>query len=219
VGLIAKVLSYTRVADRFGAKLSDVKYDPGGGANETGEHFQAANQDAVPLLGDYLLTVSVQRTGGEVVVGFIDPKQEQTAKQGEYRAYARNDDGAQVVQAHLKKDGTAVIDNENGLVALKPNGEIEIRNDTATHIIHPSGAIRGSNPSGFFELQDDGTVNINGATIDPAGNINTPTDVTSGGTVSAPTVVGSSNVTAAGKELAGHDHPAGSPPGNTGPNN
>lgn len=202
MGLIAKVLSYTRIADRFGAKVSDVKHDPGGGANETGEHFQAANQDAVPLPGDYLLTVSVQRTGGEVVVGFIDPKQEQTAEPGEYRAYARDADGAQVVQLHLKKDGTAVLNNAEATVEMKPSGEVNTQN-----------------ASGFYRLQDDGTVNINGATIDPAGNIETPTNITSGGTVSAPTVAGSSSVTAAGKELAGHDHPAGSPPGNTGHNN
>lgn len=202
MGLIAKVLSYTRIADRFGAKVSDVKHDPGGGANETGEHFQAANQDAVPLPGDYLLTVSVQRTGGEVVVGFIDPKQEQTAEPGEYRAYARDADGVQVVQLHLKKDGTAVLNNAEATVEMKPSGEVNTQN-----------------ASGFYRLQDDGTVNINGATIDPAGNIETPTNITSGGTVSAPTVAGSSSVTAAGKELAGHDHPAGSPPGNTGPNN
>lgn len=201
MGLISKVLSYTRIADRFGAKVSDVKHDPGGGANETGEHFQAANQDAVPLPGDYLLTVSVQRTGGEVVVGFIDPKQEQTAEPGEYRAYARDADGAQVVQLHLKKDGTAVLNNAKATVEMKPSGEVNTQNG-----------------SGFYKLQDDGTVNINGATIDPSGNINTPTNVTSGGTVSAPTVAGSSSVTAAGKELAGHIHPAGTPPGNTGPN-
>lgn len=126
MGLIAKVLSYTRIADRFGAKVSDVKHDPGGGANETGEHFQAANQDAVPLPGDYLLTVSVQRTGGAVVAGFIDPKQEQTAEPGEYRAYARDADGAQVVQIHLKKDGTARMNNANGFIELQADGTVNI---------------------------------------------------------------------------------------------
>lgn len=201
MGLISSVLSYTRVADRFGARVSDVKHNPGGGANETGEHFQAANQDAAPLPGDYLLTVSVQRTGGEAVVGFIDPNQEQTAEPGEYRAYARDANGAQVVQLHLKQDGTAVINNGAATVEVKPSGEVNTQN-----------------ASGFYTLQDDGTVNINGVTINPAGNIETPTNITSGGTVSAPTVAGSSSVTAAGKELAGHIHPAGSPPGNTGPN-
>ena len=195
MGLISKVLSYTRIADRFGVKVSDVKHDPGGGANATGEHFQAANQDAVPLPGDYLLTVSVQRTGGEVVVGFIDPKQKQTAGQGEHRTYARNADGEEVVQLILKKDGSAVLSNNSGSVSLEP-----------------SGRILAANGGGYIDLTAGGTVDINGATIDPSGNITSP------GTVSAPTVAGSSSVTAAGKELAGHIHPAGTPPGNTGPN-
>jgi len=202
VGLISKLLSYTRVADRNGAKVSDVKHDPGGGANQTGEHFQAANADSVPLPGDYLLTVNVQRTGGQVVVGFIDPKQEQTAGPGEHRQYARNASGEQVVQLHLKADGSAVLSNENATSEMKPTGEVNTQN-----------------ASGFYKLQDDGTVNINGATIDPSGNIETPTNITSGGTVAAPTVAAATSLTAAGKEQAGHDHPAGTPPGNTGPNN
>lgn len=195
MGLISKVLSYTRIADRFGAKVSDVKHDPGGGANETGEHFQAANQDAVPLPGDYLLTVSVQRTGGEVVIGFIDPKQEQTAEPGEYRAYARDGDGAQVVQLHLKKDGTAVLNNAEATVEMKPSGEVSTQN-----------------ANGFYKLLDSGVVDINGFTIATDGSAESPVSVT------APAISGTSSVKAAGKELAGHVHLAGSPPGNTGPN-
>ncbi|MBT56161.1 MAG: hypothetical protein CMF72_22520 [Mameliella sp.] len=193
MGLIAKVLSYTRIADRFGAKVSDVKHDPGGGANETGEHFQAANQDAVPLPGDYLLTVSVQRTGGEVVVGFIDPKQEQTAQPGEYRAYARDADGAQVVQIHLKQDGTAVINNAEATVEMKPSGEVSTQN-----------------ASGFYKLLASGVVDINGFTINTDGSAESPVSVT------APTVDGTSSVQAAGKELVDHTH-AGSPTAPSGP--
>lgn len=193
MGLIAKVLSYTRIADRFGAKVSDVKHDPGGGANETGEHFQAANQDAVPLPGDYLLTVSVQRTGGEVVVGFIDPKQEQTAEPGEYRAYARDADGVQVVQIHLKKDGTAVIDNAEATVEMKPSGEVSTQN-----------------ASGFYKLLASGVVDINGFTINTDGSAESPVSVT------APTIDGTSSVQAANKELVGHTH-AGSPTAPNGP--
>ena len=201
MGLISKVLSYTRIAGRFGAKVSDVKHDPGGGATETGEHFQAANQDSVPLPGDYLVTVRVQRTGGEVAVGFIDPKQEQAAGPGEHRTYARDADGVQVVQLHLKADGTATLSNESASSEMKPSGEVNTQN-----------------AGGFYKLQADGTVNINSATIDPLGNILTPGNIGSSGAVSAPAVAGSSSVTAAGKELAGHIHPAGTPPGNTGPN-
>jgi len=193
VGLISKVLSYTRIADRFGAKASDVKHDPGGGANETGEHFQAANQDAVPLPGDYLLTVSVQRTGGEVVVGFIDPNQEQTAEPGEYRAYARDGDGAQVVQLHLKKDGTAVLNNAEVTVEMKPSGEVNTQN-----------------ASGFYKLLASGVVDINGFIINTDGSAESPVSVT------APAIDGTSSVQAAGKELVDHTH-AGSPTAPSGP--
>ena len=64
-----------------------------------------------------------------------------------------------------------------------------------------------SNSNGAIELQADGTVNINGLTIDATGALVSPVSV------SAPSVL------ANGKELAGHDHPAGTPPGNTGVNN
>lgn len=200
MGLISKVLAYTRIGERFGAKVSDVKHDPGGGANETGEHFQGANQDAVPLPGDYLVTVSVQRTGGQVVVGFIDPKQQQTAEPGEHRTYARNADGEEVVQLILKKDGSAVLSNDSGSVSLEPDGRI-----------------LAANGGGYIDLTAGGTVDINGATIDPSGNIETPTNITAGATVAAAAVEAPS-IKAAGKELAGHIHPAGTPPGNTGPN-
>ena len=193
MGLISKLLSYTRIGDRNGAKVSDVKHDPGGGANQTGEHFQAANGDSVPLPGDYILTVNVQRTGGQVVVGFIDPKQEQTAGPGENRQYARNASGEQVVQLHLKADGSAILSNDNASSEMKPTGEVNTQN-----------------ASGFYKLKDDGTVDINGFTIAPDGSAVSPVSVT------APTVAGSTSVTAAGKELAGHTH-AGSPTAPAGP--
>lgn len=69
------------------------------------------------------------------------------------------------------------------------------------------GTIAATNGAGHFTLQPDGVVNINGVTIDPAGLITTPA-----GLVSPSALVNS-------KELAEHDHPAGSPPGDTGVNN
>lgn len=164
MGLISKVLSYTRIADRFGAKVSDVKHDPGGGANETGEHFQAANQDAVPLPGDYLLTVSVQRTGGEVVVGFIDPKQEQTAEPGEYRAYARDANGAQVVQVHLKKDGTAVLNNANGAYTLNPDGSAVVTTPDGDNTFATDGSFTSS--TGARITSDGDFVTASGVSLD-----------------------------------------------------
>ncbi len=69
-----------------------------------------------------------------------------------------------------------------------------------------SGDIVISNDSGAFTLLANGDVNINGFVIDAAGNAASP------GSISADSIV------ADGKELAGHLHPAGEPPGNTGPN-
>ena len=79
---------------------------------------------------------------------------------------------------------------------------VHLKNDGSVSVINANGALL---------LTAAGDVNINGVTIDPAGNITTP------GTVDAATVEATS-VQAAGLELAGHIHLAGTPPGNTGPN-
>lgn len=73
--------------------------------------------------------------------------------------------------------------------------------------LHNDGAIDIVNASGFIKLLVNGTVNMNGATIDATGAIVSPVSI------SAPSVI------ANGKELAEHTHPAGTPPGATGVNN
>lgn len=193
MGWISKVLSYARIADRFGAKVSDVKHDSGGGANATGEHFQGANVDSVPLAGDYAVALQIQRTGGRVIVGFIDPKQDQTAQAGEHRTYARNEEGAAVVQFHLKNDGSAILFNENGSAELKPDGEVNTQNG-----------------NGYYKLRADGIVDINGFIINTDGSAESPVSVT------APTIEGTASVVASGKELVNHTH-AGSPTAPSGP--
>lgn len=55
--------------------------------------------------------------------------------------------------------------------------------------------------------------------INQTGNLNQDGDTTSTGTVTAPTVDASTSLKAATKEIVGHSHPAGTPPGNTGTNN
>lgn len=81
--------------------------------------------------------------------------------------------------------GTVVVD-----LHLKNDGSVEVQND-----------------SGGFSLETDGTIVLNGVTIDPSGLITTPT-----GIVTPSAIVN-------GKELAEHTHPAGTEPGSTGPNN
>ena len=74
--------------------------------------------------------------------------------------------------------------------------------------LQDDGGILIINASGIISLAAGGDATINGVTIDTAGNITVP----GGGSISSPSVV------ASGKELAGHIHLAGTPPGNTGPN-
>ena len=196
MGRIARLLSFVRsTADQ--SKVSDVKVDPGGGANVTAQHFAPAGDDAHPLPGDYAATVSAQRSGSEVAIGYLDPKSGQKAQPGDKRIYARNpEDGSTVVEVWLKNDGTATVYNAEASVEVSPGG-----------------SIKGSNSAGSFELQAGGNFVVNGVTIDTAGNITSPA------TITAPTVVATTSATAAGKEMAGHTHPAGTPPGDTGPNN
>jgi len=128
VGRIAKLLSFLRTS-RNDAKVSEGKIDTGGGANITSEHFSAPGDDSNPLPGDYVLTVAIKRSGGESIAGYIDPKNDSTAKAGEKRIYARDGDGAMIVELWLKKDGSAVMSNDNGAIELKPSGDVVITNE------------------------------------------------------------------------------------------
>lgn len=206
---IGKLLSFTRVL-RNGAKLSDVKMDIGGGEIRTPEYAQTPGTDAVPLVDDYPIAVSVStRSGGLVVVASVETDAQQKAQAGEHRTYARDAARAEVVELWLKADGTAVLSNANGSFTLDPDGTQSMVTADGSFTLTPLGEIVGENNNGDFTLQSNGTMNINTATIDPNGNIIATS-------VSAPSIVANS------KELAGHDHAinsGSSAPGPTGPNN
>lgn len=121
---LGKILSFIR-SIRNGAKISDVKLDPGGGPNVTAEHFSAPGDDSFPLPGDYVVTVAIQRSGGAAVVGYLDPKNDQKTAAGEKRIYARGGNGASIVELWLKNTGEAALVNASGYLTLKANGEIE----------------------------------------------------------------------------------------------
>lgn len=141
MGRIAKLLSFVR-AVRNGAKLSDVKFDPGGGPNVTGVHYADSGDDAQPLPGDYVALVRDVGTGRESVLGYLDPKNQQKAGPGDKRIYARNSGGTQVVEVWLKSDGSAIIQNSTGVFTLQPDGEFNIngaRITTSGDLITASG--------------------------------------------------------------------------------
>ena len=215
MGLVSKlalILSFTR-ATLNGANVSDVKTDPGGGANVTAQHFSAPGDDSVPLVTDYALTVPGMHEGQASAVGYLDPKSAPVAVEGEKRIYSRDAAGETVAEVHLKNEGTIIAFNENITLQLDPDGSGKIFNEDITIQLNADGSGKLFNASGFIELLASGVVDINGATIDTSGKITSPVEVV------APTGTFSTSLTIAGKELNGHLHSgvtAGPSP--TGPN-
>ena len=137
MGWVAKVLSFTRVT-RNGAKLSDVKLDPGGGPNATGEHFADAGDDSYPLPTDYAAAISIPRGGGKAPVGYADPINEKKATAGETRKYGRDPaTGLAVNEVWLKADSSVIIANALGAIELKADGSVDINGA----VISPTGEI------------------------------------------------------------------------------
>lgn len=125
MGLISKVLSFTRVL-RNGGNLSDVKADPGGGANTTMEHFSAPGDDSFPLETDYAVSVPVPGRGRQAVVGYVDPVSTPKSLKGDKRIYARDASGALVVELWLHNDGAGELSNALGSLTLLADGTFNI---------------------------------------------------------------------------------------------
>lgn len=152
MGRIGKILEFIR-STSFGAMMTDTKADLGGGDIVNAPHFGAPGDDSHPLPGDYAAFVPSVRRGGWFSVGYVDPKNAQTAQKGERRIYGRNVGGDQVCEVWLKSDGTILADNANGSYSLSPDG---------SHLLQ--------NSNGYIKLMADGTVDINGFIIGVNGN-------------------------------------------------
>lgn len=183
---LGKLLSFIRGL-RNGAKISDVKVDPGGGPNVTAEHFSAPGDDGHPLPGDYVVGVSIQRSGGSAVVGYLDPKNDQKAAAGEKRIYARDSGGASIVELWLKNDGTAVLENASGSVTLAANGDITLDGPNVT--INASSKFTVNSPVSEFSavvnvlglLSAANFSGLSGSAMTTNVNLETTADVTAGG--------------------------------------
>lgn len=139
MGLIARLLSFTRTKVD-GAHVNDVKVDPGGGANVTAQHFGCPGDDSVPLPDDFVATTSAPGSGTELVIGYIDPKNEPKAEAGEKRIYSRDSDGAVIAVVWLKNDGTIVVANGSGSIEMAPGGDVTINGvkiDTSGNVSAP----------------------------------------------------------------------------------
>ena len=60
---------------------------------------------------------------------------------------------------------------------LKNTGDILSENENGSYSLKADGSQKGSNSSGSFELQAGGTIDLNGVTIDPSGNVIIPTSL------------------------------------------
>ena len=130
MGLIARLLSFVR-GERRGAKLTDVKVDPGGGNLLTVEHFAAAGDDSSPLPDDYVAIVKIAREGAYVAVGYADVANTPKAQPGDKRIYARDPDtGAVVIDIWLKNDGSIVVENNTGSFSLAASGVFSVNGVT-----------------------------------------------------------------------------------------
>lgn len=134
MGRIGKILSFLRVSKKS-SKLSEVKVNQSSGNSATCEHFEDAGSDSFPLNTDYAVIVGMDRTGGSVAVGYVDPLTEKKALIGEKRIYARKVDGTQICEIWLKNDGTVLISNGIGNFSLDTSGEFNINGAKIT----PSG--------------------------------------------------------------------------------
>jgi len=169
-------------------KGADVKVDTGGGDNITAKHTAPPGDDSQPLPGDRPALTPGSAEGTANVVGYVDDKNPLIALAGEKRIYSRDADGNIVAITWLKNDGTILFMNGASMT---------------THA--PDGTVTTTNGAGTYTLLASGTINLNGVTIDPSGNIITPTTITAA-TATAGTVVASASLTVAGKEQAGHLH-------------
>lgn len=103
---IGPVESVERATDE-GVPVVNVKIDPGGQATFTGENFAPAGDDSLPLPADS--AVVVDASGRDVVVGYVDPKNEGKAAPGEKRTYARDAAGKVVAEIWAKANGDVAI--------------------------------------------------------------------------------------------------------------
>ena len=172
MGRINTILSFIRVL-RNDAKVTDVKCNPGGGANITAEHFAPPGEDSFPLTTDVALTVPRTGSGREAAVGYLDPSSEQKAEEGEKRIYARDSSGAEVAEVWLKNDGTIILENDEADITISPDGTTTSTVGSLSFTLTPAGTSTLTNGSGTIQLLANGDVDINGVIITAAGTITT----------------------------------------------
>lgn len=110
-------------------------------------------------------------------------------------------------------DGEAVVAD----FRLHPNGKAELFNGEVNLTLAPDGGVSVTNGAGSFTMSAAGAFTFHGTASHFDHPVTVDGDVTATGTVTAPNVVGSTDVSFAGKSAAGHKHGGIQPgPGQTG---
>lgn len=122
MGRIGRAVQFNGRA-RKGAKLRELLLSADGGNNITTEHFSSSGDDSFPLVGDYAIAIKIPRSGGEVTVGYIDPKNLHKSNSGDKRIYSRNSSGDEVADLWIKNDGSISGRNAAGFFELLSSGE------------------------------------------------------------------------------------------------
>ena len=153
MGRVGRFLQFIR-----GSKVDSLKNDIGGGDNHTSEIYAPLGEDAQPLSTDYCITVSTPGSGKRAVIGWVDPKNQNTSKAGAKRQYSRNATGKIVAEFILDNDGTVNMKNNKGDFTMSPNGDVNINGVIidANGNISTNGNIDGDTVSGSTDVVGGG---------------------------------------------------------------
>jgi hypothetical protein len=170
------------------------------------EHLQPLGDDSKPLPQDDGWSDRTSENGNDVYFGAFD-YDNKIAEPGEKRTYARNADGNPVSHVYQKKDGTIIIANDSYSKTISPDGSWVETNGSYSKSVNADGSWSETNGAYTKSVEASGAMtetgqvfNLNGFIINPDGSATSPVSV------GAPTVNGTTSLTVAGKEQAGHEH-------------
>lgn len=120
-GRLGNVTGVERV-EVEGTPTIRVEVDLGDEELVTAEHLSPSGVDAPPLVGDEVMLQPCEGHGATFCCSYADPKNAGVAEDGEYRTYARDDEGTPVCEVWLKKDGTVAVRNIKSGSKIDLNG-------------------------------------------------------------------------------------------------
>ena len=157
---LGKVLGSVYETRGDAKQILDVELETLSGVNETSEQYLPSGYNARPMDGDYSVIQDTEQTGRSNSSGVVDTVLNVALEKGETQIYSRDSEGALVAEVTLRTDGAVTIKNQEG--------EFSITSE---------GVITAKNSKGSAVLDKNGTLNINGVTIDKDGKVNIPSSL------------------------------------------